>query len=352
MARARNIKPGFFANEELAECEPLARLMFAGLWCLADREGRLEDRPKRIRVALLPYDACDPDALLNQLQAHGFIERYVVDGQGLIQVNGFTKHQMPHHKEVASTLPPVPGSPAITRHGYDVSKDLRAAVFERDGNECLKCGTKEALTIDHIVPLSKGGDNEASNLQTLCHRCNSSKGDATKSYRSDAVETETRRSNYRQGSTLGQRNSNDDASCPTDSLIPDSLIPDSNTPQPPEGEREVVPEDLFASFWKLYPRKTDKAKAQKAWTKLNPDRPLFEKIMRGLGNHCVSRDWIKDDGQFIPHPTTWLNGKRWEDEVRPAGTIHQFPGQSRHTDFDKRDYTAGLTQREDGTYAF
>ena len=48
MARARNIKPGFFANENLAECDPLARLLFAGLWCLADREGRLEDRPKRI----------------------------------------------------------------------------------------------------------------------------------------------------------------------------------------------------------------------------------------------------------------------------------------------------------------
>lgn len=69
MARARNIKPGFFANEDLAECDPLARLLFAGLWCLADREGRLEDRPKRIRAELLPYDSCDADELLNQLQA-------------------------------------------------------------------------------------------------------------------------------------------------------------------------------------------------------------------------------------------------------------------------------------------
>ena len=67
MARSRNIKPGFFLNDELAECDPLARLLFAGLWCIADREGRLEDRPKRIKAEVLPYDDCDVDELLNQL---------------------------------------------------------------------------------------------------------------------------------------------------------------------------------------------------------------------------------------------------------------------------------------------
>ena len=49
MARARNIKPGFFKNEFLAEMPCEVRLLFIGLWTLADREGRLEDRPKRIK---------------------------------------------------------------------------------------------------------------------------------------------------------------------------------------------------------------------------------------------------------------------------------------------------------------
>ncbi|MFV1944226.1 phage replication protein [Pseudomonas luteola] len=105
MARARNIKPGFFANELLAECDPLARILFAGLWCLADREGRLEDRAKRIRAELLPYDMCDADVLLNQLQEHGFILRYERDGKRLIQVLNFGKHQNPHVKEGKSILP-------------------------------------------------------------------------------------------------------------------------------------------------------------------------------------------------------------------------------------------------------
>ena len=55
MARAKNIKPGFFTNEQLAECSFAARLLFVGLWTLADREGRLEDRPRRIRAQVFPY---------------------------------------------------------------------------------------------------------------------------------------------------------------------------------------------------------------------------------------------------------------------------------------------------------
>jgi hypothetical protein len=49
MARSRNIKPGFFTNDELAECHPLGRLLFAGLWTIADKEGRLDDRPKKLK---------------------------------------------------------------------------------------------------------------------------------------------------------------------------------------------------------------------------------------------------------------------------------------------------------------
>lgn len=56
MARARNIKPSFFTNLELGECSPLARLLFIGLWCIADRKGRLEDKPKQIKIQTIPYD--------------------------------------------------------------------------------------------------------------------------------------------------------------------------------------------------------------------------------------------------------------------------------------------------------
>jgi uncharacterized phage protein (TIGR02220 family) len=105
MARARNIKPSFFTNDTLAEVDPLGRLLFQGLWCIADREGRLEDRPKRIKAELLPYDNCDVDVLLADLNRLGFILRYSINGNRFIQVVNFAKHQNPHVKEAASQIP-------------------------------------------------------------------------------------------------------------------------------------------------------------------------------------------------------------------------------------------------------
>jgi uncharacterized protein YdaU (DUF1376 family) len=110
-------------------------------------------------------------------------------------------------------------------------------------------------------------------------------------------------------------------------------------------------EDLFPKFWKLYPNKKGKAAAEKAWKKLKVTDALFNLIAQGLTKQCTSPAWTKDGGQFIPHPATWLNGKRWEDEISLPSNVHHLPS-SRHTGFDQRDYKAGLIPREDGTYAF
>jgi hypothetical protein len=107
VARARNIKPGFFKNEVLGVADPLYSLLFEGLWVLADREGRLEDRPLRIKGEVFPYrDGLDMEAMLNWLQQNGFIRRYVADGKRCILVLEFVKHQNPHKNETASELPP------------------------------------------------------------------------------------------------------------------------------------------------------------------------------------------------------------------------------------------------------
>ena len=105
MARSRNIKPGFFANDELAECDPLARLLFVGLWCFADRAGRIDDKPKKLKAGVLPYDDCNIENLLSQLENTGFIIRYAIDDSRYIQVVNFLKHQNPHIKEPESTIP-------------------------------------------------------------------------------------------------------------------------------------------------------------------------------------------------------------------------------------------------------
>lgn len=99
MARARNIKPGFFKNDELAENDPLGRLLFAGLWTIADYKGELEWRTKRIKSELLPYDDCDIEKLAINLDLSGFI-RFYSDGEKIYcKVLGFDEHQNPHKNE-------------------------------------------------------------------------------------------------------------------------------------------------------------------------------------------------------------------------------------------------------------
>lgn len=112
MARARLLKPGFFTNEELVEVDFGTRLLFQGLWILADREGRLEDRPKRIKMAVFPADDIDVDACLTLLAEHGLIRRYTVGTGRYIHVVNFLKHQTPHHREPESVIPSPPGSDA------------------------------------------------------------------------------------------------------------------------------------------------------------------------------------------------------------------------------------------------
>lgn len=158
MSRARNIKPGFFENETLAECSPLARLLFIGLWCEADREGRLEDRPKRIKAKCLPYDDCDADRLLAELERAEFITRYEVHGSRYIQIDTFAKHQNPHQRELASSIP----SPFDAEHNLG---DAQAQPRHEQAEDCTgSAGLSPSTPIPHP---SSNGEKEAREPATV-----------------------------------------------------------------------------------------------------------------------------------------------------------------------------------------
>jgi hypothetical protein len=104
--RIRTIKPQFWENEDMAELSVEARLTFIGLWCFADREGRLEDRPKLIWGRLWRYEpAVDVEKILCELSGAGFILRYAIESRQYIQVVNFTKHQKPNSREAQSEIP-------------------------------------------------------------------------------------------------------------------------------------------------------------------------------------------------------------------------------------------------------
>lgn len=108
--RARDIKPQFFLNDQLAECSFPARLAYPGLWMVADREGRLEYRPKRLKAEIFPYDDVDMVALLEELISNGLVVRYEVNNIEYLWIPTFLKHQKPHPNEKPSVIPPCPGN--------------------------------------------------------------------------------------------------------------------------------------------------------------------------------------------------------------------------------------------------
>lgn len=112
MARIRTVKPDFFVDEDIGRLQPITRLVYEGLWCHADKEGRLEYRPDYLKVQIMPYDNADMCEQLDLLMASKprtgipFILRYEVEGVSYIQIIAWGKHQRPHHTESESTLPP------------------------------------------------------------------------------------------------------------------------------------------------------------------------------------------------------------------------------------------------------
>lgn len=89
----------------------------------------------------------------------------------------------------------------------------------------------------------------------------------------------------------------------------------------------------FEQFWKLYPKKKGRKDAVKAWAKLKPNDELRQTLITALGSHCLSEDWTKDGGRYIPNASTWLNGERWTDELKPAMPTKQsaYTGLPNHT---------------------
>jgi hypothetical protein len=115
--RTRLLRPGFFENEDLAALPPHARLLFEGLWLMADRAGRLKDRPPVIRATLFAFEPdVDVELLLRLLHRRGFVQRYRGSrGVKCVQVLNFAAHQHPHRREPDTTLPAPPQSPGRAR---------------------------------------------------------------------------------------------------------------------------------------------------------------------------------------------------------------------------------------------
>ncbi len=299
MARTRSIKPGFFDNDIIGDLPPLTRLLFIGLWCIADREGRLQDRPRRIKKALLGYDDVDADGVDKMLQAlhdAGFIYRYTVDGEQYIHVVNFSKHQNPHIKEKPSEIPPPPS---------------------------------ESLTVE----MAGGAGSE----KPVHH---STTPDDTEDEQSTIQAPDLHQTNTEQAAPITVN-----LSPYTGNLSPTTGNPQGGETEGPGGKpsepKKPILERRFEEFWKAYPKKVGKKAAESSWKKIKPDAELHDRIMTAIGRARVTEQWQREGGRYIPNPATWLNQGRWDDEyeevTQPYGSNSQHfigngPGNTETTD--------------------
>ncbi len=86
----------------------------------------------------------------------------------------------------------------------------------------------------------------------------------------------------------------------------------------PPPKKKIATADFersFNIFWPVYPRKVAKRRALRAWLKIKPDEELVSRIIDAVKAHAKTDQWTKDNGQYIPHPATWLNGEQWNDAI-------------------------------------
>ncbi len=95
--------------------------------------------------------------------------------------------------------------------------------------------------------------------------------------------------------------------------------------------QQTIQDERFAEFWTAYPRKVGKGAALKAWMKLKPSAELLAKILTAIEQQKKTAQWQRDDGQYIPHPLTWINQGRWDDAPMTVGRAREESPRHRYT---------------------
>lgn len=134
---------------------------------------------------LLPYStSCDmyePDKYSEVMSSISKVRRLrIFESEKIRQIQIWTKQKYQNYIDWRANKR---SQKRIEACSFIAKTEIRGAVFELHGEECLKCGTDEGITLDHVVPVSRDGENCIENLQPLCKSCNSSKGTQIIDYR-------------------------------------------------------------------------------------------------------------------------------------------------------------------------
>ena len=228
--------------------------------------------------------------------------------------------------------------------------ETKIKLLEDSGGKCMICGKylyspgvsaraaiklqTGAFHFDHIVPVQQGGRATLENIRVVCPKCNLSR---KKILSFDEILAETMNS-PQVAASFSESPPNPIQSNPI--RIQSESNPNPIRIQSPKSVKTLAP-DNFNAFWSVYPKKVGKKDALKAWQKLKPDDALTKTIVGGVRKWQASKQWAEDGGRFIPHPATFINGERWNDECEPAKQVYVPKNYDTGGDFFDDDDSGG-----------
>ena len=321
----RVIKESICESEGLSECSLFACDLYKRLITYADDYGRFNSDTKIMRARLFPREyeeITEEDIILALAELAGVKKLYFYtterfnQGEKHTGVYGAFPNWSDHQRiRESKTKCPEPNDTDINDWYLRrfIPLDLRVEIVERDGFKCKICGKfltscREAKRfvklgqglyhIDHIVPVVQGGRSTEENLRLTCPECNMKR---------------KKRFTFKE---ILEFDAPPISAANCGEVSQNAAIIQSN-PIKIQSKSESKSEDNaredFDKFWSAYPRKAgNKQKAFEAFKKAGVS---LEILLDAIENQKQSSQWSKDNGQFIPHPTTWLNGKRWEDQL-------------------------------------
>ncbi|MER7953887.1 hypothetical protein [Streptomyces sp. NPDC096030] len=250
MARIRSIKPEFFTSLTIADLRLSARLQFIGLWTYVDDNGVGLADPRLIRAAIWPLEE-DPEVL--QRTREDLQSLHAARLVTLYEASGkalLTVNNWSEHQKVSHPRKPRYPRPEDVRQRQEPPTDLDSCEPPEDSGEAPEDFQR---TPESLRPEQGAGSRE-------------------------------------QGA--GKK-----------------------TPSPPSGTSgSGEPGPVFDEFWTLYPRKAGKSEAAKAWVKATAAGADSSSLLAAAKAHADYHLAVKTEQQFIPHASTWLNQKRYEDE--------------------------------------
>lgn len=344
----RIIKESVCESRGLSEISFFAEDLYKRLITYADDYGRFNADYQIILARLYPREIGivtldDIEDAMTELIGVGKIAFYTA--QTRKEIYGCFPNWA-EHQRVRESKKKVPAPEDTTINDWYlkrfIPKELKKQILERDKMKCQECGKNifadapsadraikfgtGLFHIDHIVPVCQGGRATYENLRLLCPRCNLSRK------RMYSVEEIIELSHVAEnGGELPQVS----ASFCLNPIQSNTKSNPNPNPKPTSAKADMTAR--FETFWKAYPKHINRKAAEKAFLKLTPDDGLLQSMLAAIDRQKQTAQWQEQGGQFIPYPATWLNGRRWEDEL-PAGKVATPIKAVVAQDYEQRDY--------------